>query len=64
MLEELKGKLVLVVYTEDGETRTTKGRLTSFDEEFVKIETLVNTFLISRATIQKIKLPEGLNGRS
>ena len=62
VLEQLKGKLVKIVYQNGNEVRVLRGRAKAFDSEMLLLQTLNNQFYIKRSCILKVQ-PVG-NGDS
>jgi len=52
------GRIVKIVYNDDGEIKVKKGRLISDDGEFLQLRTYEHTYIINRTAITELKLLE------
>lgn len=59
-LDLFKDKLVLVVYSEEGEICNQKAILKDFDSNFIYLKTHSQTLAVGISTIIKIKMKEGI----
>jgi len=63
VLEQLKGKLVKIVYQNGNEVRVLRGQVKTFDSEMLLLQTLNNQFYIKRSCVLKIQ-PVGNGDRN